>query len=97
VTGNVVRTCAFGLIDGPLQAQAGEGYLVLAGWSACSRWRFLSVYPWERHVSRVCRMYYFIGLALHVDGSGGGKPRPYGLQVPAFGFDDICDARYEYV
>jgi len=42
-------------------------------------------------------MYYFIGLALHVDGAGGGKPRPYGLQVPAFGFDDICDARYEYV
>ncbi len=26
--------------------QAGEGYDLLAGWSACSRWRFLSVYLW---------------------------------------------------
>jgi len=38
-----------------------------------------------------------IGLALQGDGAGGGKPHPYGLQVPAFGLDDICDARYEYV
>jgi len=48
-------------------------------------------------MSRVFAVYSSDWICVTRDGAGGGKPRPYGLQVPAFGFDDICDARYEYV
>src|SRR5947199_8280835 len=83
----------------PLQVQAGEGYWLLTGWSACSRWRFLSVYPLGE-ACLACLQYVFVSeLALQGDGAGGDKPHPYiyGLQLTAFGFDDASNMRYECV
>src|SRR5438876_7738827 len=64
----------------PLLVQAGEGYWLLTGWSAFSRWRFLSVYLW----GEACLACLPYGLFIRLT-----------LQISAFGFDDISDTRYK--